>query len=91
MASFYGTTRSSKTRNVPVTRCGYTDVTSSVQTWEGSLITSARYKGWDGDEYNKEILFSIEIADGSSSSGWPVWEGTLDELSAILRSAKANR
>ena len=76
MSKFYGTVIGSG--KTPATRRGFTSIATAAQSFDGSVITELKYK--DGD-----LIVTIEIADGSATSGYRYFTGTMDEFKNVLR------
>ena len=69
-AESYGTRLGTKTSGIE----------SSVQSWEGSIITKMYY-----NEKN-ELMVNIETADGSNFCGQTIFNGTFEEYKKKLNS-----
>lgn len=76
MSAFYGTVcGNAKTE---ATRRGHKEIKVSAQSWNGSIITRLYY---NGDDLNVEL----QISDGSATSGYTFFNGTIDELKSKLK------
>lgn len=76
MSAFYGTVvGNAKTE---ATRRGHKDIKVSAQSWNGSVTTRLYY---NGDDLNVEL----QISDGSSTTGYTYFNGTIDELKSKLK------
>lgn len=72
MSTFYGSiqgNRGAATRTG--SRCS--GIESSVQSWNGSVITSLSYDQED------RLMVTVRVSEGSSSYGRTVFHGTFDE------------
>lgn len=79
MATFYGTIEGNRG---PATRCGSRNsgIKASVQSFDGSVITSLGYEG-------ERLMVRVRLNRGSSCyGGWdlPEWHGTFDEFCNLL-------
>jgi len=79
MSKFYGTVIGSA--RTPATRRGHSNILTSAQSFDGSVITHLSYR-------NDELTVRIEIADESSVYGETYFIGTLEELKETLRRSK---
>ena len=82
MSTFYGTVGDNWGRRTNATRCGHKSIFAAAQSYNGSIITELEY---DGDT----LMVSVEHAKGSSSSGWCIFHGTMDEFLEVVRLGKA--
>jgi hypothetical protein len=78
MSAFYGMVQGN--RGV-ATRGGSraSGFTSTVQSWDGSIITRLSYNNKD------ELMVSVETAEGSAPYGTTIFYGTFEEYVAKLR------
>lgn len=76
MSAFYGTVIGSA--QTPATRRGYSDIKVAAQSWDGSVITRLYYK-------DDELMCQLQTVEGSSTYGYTIFEGTLEELKARLK------
>ena len=74
MSKFYGSVQGNRGA---ATRGGYDRITSSAQSWNGSVITELTY---DDDK----LMVRIGTDSGSSSYGSTIFYGTFDEFVAKL-------
>lgn len=80
MSKFYGTVRDGWRGNTPATRCGHLGITTTAQSYDGSVITELMY-----DKDNKlNVIVAINPKD-SSTRGDTLFDGTLDELYKLLK------
>ena len=70
MAKFYGSIQGNKG---VATRMGNSIIKSSVQSWDGSLISSMSYVG-------DKLMLELCVSEGSSSSGRTIFYGTFEEF-----------
>lgn len=70
MAKFYGSLQGNKGA---VTRMGNSMIKSSVQSWNGSLISCMTYEG-------DKLMLELCVSEGSSSSGRTIFHGTFEEF-----------
>lgn len=79
MSKFYGTVWEGGSGKTSATRRGFQNIKAAAQTWNGSVIVTAK-ENQDG-----ETIFCIEInKDDSAIYGRNVFEGTLDELIKVF-------
>ena len=76
MSKFYGSIQGSRGA---ATRCGYSRIKTSAQSWDGSVITELSYNNDD------QLMVDISIDEGSSAYGHRVWYGTMEEFVAQLK------
>ena len=74
MAKFYGSIQGNRGE---ATRMGHSSIKSSVQSYDGSVIT---YLSYEGDKLMVEVCTS----DESSSYGRRIFYGTFDEFISKL-------
>lgn len=77
MANFYGTVRG-YARTV-ATRTGHSGITTSAQSYKGSVITRLSYDG------NGNLVVEVEASNGSATSGRPMFRGTFEEFKEALK------
>lgn len=85
MSVFYGTVQGN---HGEATRQGsnVSGIRGSVQSWNGSIITSMWY-----DSNSGELCCCVKTNDGSSScTGETIFRGTFDQLKAGLKLAQEN-
>ena len=70
MAKFYGSLQGNKGA---VTRMGSSCIKSSVQSWDGSLISCMSYKG-------DKLMLELSVSKGSASCGKTIFYGTFEEF-----------
>lgn len=75
MARFYGMVQGN---HGAATRCGSTNISASVQSWKGSVVTQLSY---DKDD---NLMISVNHSTGSSYYGTPIFYGTVEEFVAKL-------
>ena len=76
MSAFYGMVEGSA--KTVATRRGHREIKVAAQSWNGSVITRFYH--------NEETLMcDLQIAEGSSTYGYTVFNGTLEELKARLK------
>lgn len=80
MSKFYGQVKSSASKT-PATRTGHRDITASVQSWKGSIITSMYYN------CEEELCIEVSHAEGSSMQGTHLFSGTIEEYIRALKEA----
>ena len=78
MAAFYGQVSGSGSTTASRTGTKRTGIRASAQTWDGSVIVTAR-EGKDGAP-----VFGIEVSGLYELYGEKIFSGSLDELRAIL-------
>lgn len=72
MSKFYGTVMGSA--NTPATRRGSRSIKVAAQSWSGSVVTRLHYNEKD------ELIIDLQLSDGSDTSGYTVFYGTMDQL-----------
>lgn len=77
MSKFYGTVVGAS--DTPATRRGYRDIKVAAQSWDGSVITRLNYNKDD------ELMVDLQIGEGSDTSGYTVFYGTIDQLKSKLQ------
>lgn len=70
MAKFYGSIQGNKG---VATRVGSSSIKSSVQSWDGSLISSMSYVG-------DKLMLELSVSKGSASYGKTIFYGTFEEF-----------
>lgn len=70
MAKFYGSLQGNKGA---VTRMGSSCIKSSVQSWDGSLISRMSYNG-------DKLMLELSVSKGSASCGKTIFYGTFEEF-----------
>lgn len=70
MAKFYGSLQGNKGA---VTRMGSSCIKSSVQSWDGSLISCMSYNG-------DKLMLELSVSKGSASCGKTIFYGTFEEF-----------
>ena len=70
MAKFYGSIQGNKGI---ATRMGNSSIKSSVQSWDGSLISSMSYVG-------DKLMLELCVSDGSSATGRTIFYGAFEEF-----------
>ena len=70
MAKFYGSIQGNKGA---VTRMGSSCIKSSVQSWDGSLISCMSYNG-------DKLMLELSVSKGSASCGKTIFYGTFEEF-----------
>ena len=70
MAKIYGSIQGDKGA---ATRMGNSSIKSSVQSWDGSLISSMSYKG-------DKLMLELCVSKGSASCGKTIFYGTFEEF-----------
>lgn len=70
MAKFYGTVQGNKGI---ATRMGNSIIKSSVQSWDGSLISCMTYEG-------DKLMLELCVSDGSSATGRTIFYGAFEEF-----------
>lgn len=81
MATFYGAVKGQAKSEATRRGTNSSGLRVSAQSWNGSVITRLKY---NGDVLNVEI----QIADGSKSSGYTYFDGSLDELKKVLKASE---
>lgn len=76
MSKFYGQVFGASKTNA--SRRGFTDITTSAQSFDGSVITQLTYK--DGT-----LMVRVETAEGSAICGETAFYGTFDEFVRKLK------
>lgn len=79
MARFYGTLDDPGCARGIATKCGYTCMKASAQSYDGSVITKVYY---DEDD---RLCVRIELDDGSAKSGDLYFKGTFEQLKEKLK------
>ena len=70
MAKFYGSLQGNKGA---VTRMGSSCIKSSVQSWDGSLISCMSYNG-------DKLMLELSVSKGRASCGKTIFYGTFEEF-----------
>lgn len=77
MAAFYGTVKGSAQSEA--SRQGSTGIRVSAQSWKGSVIVRLSYA------QSGELMVEVQTAEGSASSGYTAFYGTLREFQERLK------
>ena len=70
MAKFYGSIQGNRGA---ATRMGNSLIKSSVQSWDGSLISCMSYNG-------DKLMLELSVSKGSASCGKTIFYGTFEEF-----------
>ncbi len=81
MSKFYGQIQGQATTIASRRGSANSHIKASVQSYDGSIITELYY----GDD--DELRIRVEHAEGSSFSGHPIYDGTVDGMVLALHSA----
>lgn len=73
MATFYGTVKGSAVTDGTRVGTRKSGIKSTVQSWNGSIITKMRY-----DEMGK-LMVDVEVSQTSNVYGKPIFSGTIEE------------
>ena len=70
MSKFYGSVRGERG---PATRGGHHSITTTAQSYDGSIITELSYN------YADELMVNISVSNESTTYGRQIFYGTFDE------------
>lgn len=85
MSKFYGTLNDIGSSRGVATKCGYSCIKASAQSYDGSVSSTLYY-----DDDNN-ICVRVEIDDDSSTGGETYFDGYLDDFRKVLRDFKTLR
>ena len=83
MAKFYGTVDGNLTKTNGTNR-GSQYIKSSVQSYDGSVITELTYKG-------EKLYVSVSVDDDSATRGTELFYGTFEEFKECLKAWKGDK
>lgn len=79
MSKFYGQAwTEDRTSTTAATRCGHKSISTSAQSYDGSIITRLHY------DKAGALIVTIDVASDSRTYGDTVYRGPLDQLAACI-------